>query len=82
MDRIARERERKRYAHITHANHMIHLLDPEPVQNVGHECLESHILHTSNHLGRLEVAVSTVTTTLAEIVDEVPMEWRVNNVET
>lgn len=51
------------YSHIAHRNHVVDLLDSQPMQDVGHECLEPHILDTSDELGRLEVSISAVTAT-------------------
>lgn len=60
--------------HVAHRHHVVDLLDTQPVQNVGHERLESHVLHTGDELSRLEVLVSGVTTTFAEVVHEIPYE--------
>jgi hypothetical protein len=51
---------------------MIDLLYPEPVEDVGHECLEPHVLHASDELSRLEILVSRVTAPFAEVVNKVP----------
>ena len=51
----------------------MNLGDAEPVENVGHERLETHIFHSSNHFRRLEVSVRSVSATLSKVVDEVPM---------
>ena len=59
-------------AHVTHRHHVVDLLDAEPVKDVGHERLETHVLDAGDKLGRLEVLVGRVTTTLAQIVNEVP----------
>ena len=43
--------------HITHGNHVVDLLNAQPVQYVWHESLEAHILHARNQLGRAEILV-------------------------
>ena len=42
------------------------------MQDIRHQCLESHILDTSDHLSRLEVLVRRVTATFPQVVDEIP----------
>lgn len=58
--------------HVTHRNHVVDFLDTEPVQDVGHECLEAHVLDTRDELCRFEVLVGGVTTPLPQVVDKVP----------
>ena len=41
------------------------------MKNVGHQRLESHVLHASNVLGSLEILRSTIQSTLSGIVDKV-----------
>jgi hypothetical protein len=41
------------------------------MKNVGHQRLESHVLHASNVLGPLEILRSTIQSTLSGIVDKV-----------
>lgn len=62
------------YAHITHRDHVVDLGDTQPVQDVGHEGLEAHVLDTGDELGGFEVFVSGVSTAFAEIVHEVSEE--------
>lgn len=62
--------------HIAHRHHVVDLRDTEPVQDVGHERLEAHVLHASNDLCRLEVLVRRITTALAKIVHKVPMQQK------
>jgi hypothetical protein len=57
--------------HIAHRDHIMDLLNPEPMQNVRHQRLEPHILHPSNHLRALEVLIGRIASPLPEIVDEV-----------
>lgn len=40
---------------LAHTEHSINLLDTEPMENIGHQCLETHVFHTGNVLGSLEV---------------------------
>jgi hypothetical protein len=41
------------------------------MKNVGHQRLESHVLHAGNVLGPLEILRSTIQSTLSGIVDKV-----------
>jgi len=50
---------------------MVDLLDTKPVQDVRHERLEPHVLHPCDELGRLEVLVSRIATSFAEVIHEV-----------
>jgi hypothetical protein len=52
---------------------VVNLLDAEPVQDIGHESLEAHVFDTGDELRGLEILVRAVTSTLAEVVDEVPV---------
>lgn len=40
---------------LAHAKHPVNLLDAQPMQDVRHESLESHVFDTSNVLSSLEV---------------------------
>lgn len=62
---------RKVYSHIAHGDHVVDLLDTKPVEDVGHESLETHVLHASDELRRREVLVGGVATAFAEVVHEV-----------
>jgi len=57
--------------HVGHAQHPVDLGDTEPVQDIGHQGLETHVLDTSNVLSTLEVLASAVLASLSSIVDEV-----------
>jgi len=41
------------------------------MQDVGHQRLETHILHTGYHLRRLEVLVGRIASALAKVIDQV-----------
>jgi len=41
------------------------------MQDVGHQRLETHILDTGYHLGRLEVLVGRIASALAKVVNKV-----------
>jgi len=56
---------------LAHTQHPVNFLDSKPMKNIGHQRLESHILHTSNVLGSLEVLRGTIQSTLSGIVDKV-----------
>lgn len=57
--------------HIAHRNHVVDFRDTQPVQDIGHERLEAHILHTRDELRRLEVLVGRVAAAFTEVVHEV-----------
>jgi hypothetical protein len=56
---------------LAHTQHPINLLDTEPVQNVRHQCLKSHVFDTCNVFCTLEVLRGTVQSTLSGIVDKI-----------
>ena len=68
---LALERE-EGDAHVAHRDHIVDLRDAEPVQDVGHERLEAHVLHACDELRGLEVLVRGVAAALAQVVHEVP----------
>ena len=41
------------------------------MKNIGHQCLETHVLHTSNVFGSLEVFRGAIQSTLSSVVDQV-----------
>ena len=51
---------------------MVDLLYPEPVQDVGHERLESYVLNPCDELSGFELLVCRIITPFVEIVDQVP----------
>ena len=55
--------------HVAHRDHIINLLYPQPVQDVGHERLESHVLYACDELRGFEVLVSRVAAPFSEVVD-------------
>ena len=57
--------------HVAHGDHVVDLANAKPVQDVGHECLESHVLDTRNELRRAEILVRRITATLAQVIHEV-----------
>ena len=59
-------------SHVAHRHHVVDLLDPKPVQDVGHERLEAHVLHASDKLGRLEILIGRIAATLAQVVYKIP----------
>lgn len=63
-----RKKERK-YSHITHADHIINLLNPHPMQHIRHERLEPHILNARDEFCRAEIFVCGVAAAFAEVVD-------------
>ena len=57
--------------HITHADHVVDLGNTEPVEDVGHERLETHVFYTGDNFGGAEVFIGGVAAAFAEVVDEV-----------
>ena len=55
--------------HIAHADHVVDLLDAEPVQDVGHEGLETHVFDSGDDFSATEVFIGAVTTAFSEVVD-------------
>ena len=41
------------------------------MQDIWHQSLESHILHTCNHLCRFEILVSRIAAPFTEIINQV-----------
>lgn len=71
-DQLYAERwKRQSVVHVTHGHHVINLLDAEPVEYVGHERLEAHVLNTRDEFRRLEVLVRGIAAAFTEIVHEV-----------
>lgn len=56
---------------LAHTHHPVDLRYPKPVQNVWHECLKSHVLHTCHIFGPLEIFRSSIGTALSGIVNEI-----------
>jgi hypothetical protein len=56
---------------LAHAEHSVNLLDTEPVKDIGHQRLKTHVLHTSNVLGSLEIFGSSVQPTFSSIVHKI-----------
>ena len=54
---------------LAHAQHSVDFLDAQPMKNVWHQSLESHILDACNVLGSLEVIRSSIFPTLAGVVN-------------
>lgn len=53
---------------LAHAKHSIDLLDPEPVQDVGHEGLEPHVLDAGDVFRATEVVGRSIFHPLSSIV--------------
>ena len=56
---------------LAHTQHPVNFFDAKPMENIGHQRLESHVLHTSNVLGSLEILRGPIQSTLSGIVDKV-----------
>jgi len=57
--------------HVGHAEHPVNLCDAEPVQDVRHEGLETHVFNAGNVLSSLKVLASTIFSSLSRVVDEI-----------
>jgi hypothetical protein len=62
---------RDSHLHIAHGHHVINLDDTQPMQDIGHEGLEPHILHAGDQFCRFKIPISGIATSFSEIVDEV-----------
>jgi hypothetical protein len=56
---------------LAHTQHPVNFFDAKPMENIGHQRLESHVLHTSNVLGSLEILRGPIQSALSGIVDKV-----------
>lgn len=56
---------------LAHAQHAVNLLYPEPMQNVGHQLLEPHILHSGNIFSSFEVLRCSIGATLSGVIYKV-----------
>jgi hypothetical protein len=56
---------------LAHTQHPIDLLDTEPMKNIGHQRLETHVLHTRNILRPLEILRCAVQSTFPGVVDKI-----------
>lgn len=57
--------------HVGHAEHPVDFSNAQPVENVGHESLEAHVLHTRNVLRSLEVFAGPIFSSFPCIVHKV-----------
>lgn len=53
---------------LAHAQHTVDLGDPEPVQNIRHEGLESHVFDAGDVFGPFEVVGCTIFSTFPRVV--------------
>jgi hypothetical protein len=53
---------------LAHAEHAVDLLDAEPMQDIGHQGLESHVLDPGDALSSLEVIRGAVFSSFSCIV--------------
>jgi hypothetical protein len=54
---------------LAHTHHSVDLCYAKPVEDVWHQCLESHVLHSCHIFGPLEVFRCSIGTTLSGIVN-------------
>lgn len=55
---------------LAHAKHPVDLLDSKPVQNIGHQGLEAHVLDAGDIFGASEVVGSPVFSSLPGVVND------------
>lgn len=63
-----KKKKRKGCYELAHAQHAVNLGDAEPVQNVRHQRLETHVFDTGNVFGTLEVIRGAILASLAGVV--------------
>lgn len=56
---------------LAHTHHSVDFLYAKPVEDVWHQCLKSHVLHSCHIFGPLEVFGCSIGTTLSGIVNEI-----------
>jgi hypothetical protein len=56
---------------LAHAQHPVNLLDTQPMKDVRHQSLESHILYTGNVLGSFEILRGSIQSSLPCVINEV-----------
>ena len=71
MTRQKRTRENSGYNSLAHTQHAINLLDTQPMQDIRHQSLETHILHTGDILGTFEILRCTIGASFSCVVDEI-----------
>jgi hypothetical protein len=59
--------------HITHRDHIVDLGYAQPVQHIGHESLEPHVLHPGNEFRGLKVLVSRVSPAFSQVVNQISL---------
>lgn len=57
---------------LAHAQHAVNLLDSQPVENVGHESLETHVFDARDILRPFEIIRSAVCAAFAGVVYNCP----------
>lgn len=63
---------------LAHTHHSVDLRYAKPVQDVWHQCLKSHVLHSCHIFCPLEVFGRLIGTTLSGIVNEILQVWKVS----
>lgn len=68
---LAMSRSSRANTLLAHAQHSVNLFDAEPVKDIGHQCLESHVFHARDILRSLEILRSAIQSTLPCIVHKI-----------
>lgn len=56
---------------LAHAKHSVNLGYSKPVKDIGHQRLETHVLHACNVLGSFEILRSAIQTTFSSIIHKI-----------
>lgn len=64
---------------LAHAQHAVNLFDTQPVQDIRHQSLESHVLDSRNVLRASEVLRGSIGTALSGIVDHCRRQLPINS---
>lgn len=55
---------------LAHTQHPVDLGNTKPVQNVRHQGLETHVFHTSDVFGPLEIVRSAILSSLSGVIHD------------
>ena len=63
---------------LAHTQHPVNLLYPQPVQDIGHQRLKSHVLDSGNIFGALKIIRGSVGSSFPRIINHWPSNMSVN----
>lgn len=67
---LGKRRVRQACHSLAHAEHPVNFRDAQPVQDIGHQGLETHVFDPRDVLGPLEIVRCTIFPALAGIVHD------------